>query len=181
MSIDKTKWYVWYPEKHATKTVKYLFTKKSFATGQEAQAFIDASKDEMAKSARVGKGVDLYDQIKEDTMKLSKLQALAEGKINEVAEPLDISTQTSIVEKVLRKAERELPHECRYKSFETLQSMKEVEWVTQESSDEQGKEAAKTIAKLIRAAGVKGWTVKVTIRDNYHGGVKTKWQGKAKS
>jgi hypothetical protein len=101
--------------------------------------------------------------------------------VSAAAPVLDISTQTSIVEKVLRKAEAALPHECRYKSFEALQSMKEVEWVTQESSDEQGKEAAKTIAKLISKAGVKGWTVKVTIRDNYHGGVKTKWQGKAKS
>lgn len=104
-------------------------------------------------------------------------------KIDEAvkSEELSPAQQEKIVKKVLSKVESDLPHDCRYKSWDTFPSKKEAHWVTQESNESQGEQAAKTIAKAIRAAGVKGWTVKVTIRDDYTGPDMKTWQGKAKS
>lgn len=111
-------------------------------------------------------------------IELKRLQALAEA--NTLA--LNEMTEAETVKKVLKTVESKLPRDCRYKSYEQYDSVKTIEWVTQESEDEQGAEAAKTIAKLLTDAGVTGWTVKVTIRDEYDGdGGKTKWQGIAKS
>jgi hypothetical protein len=105
-------------------------------------------------------------------------QGLAEGQEIEMTD----AQQAKIVKKVLMDAESLLPYKCRYKSYDYFESSKEVVWITQESDPADGKEAAKTIARAIRKAGLKGWTVMVTIRDDYRGrGKLTKWQGKAKS
>jgi hypothetical protein len=88
--------------------------------------------------------------------------------------------EEAVVMSVLRKVEGFLPYECRYKFYDTHQETRTADWITQESSTREGKEAAKIIAKQIQKAGVKGWTVRVVIRDDYDGD-QTKWQGKAKS
>ena len=108
---------------------------------------------------------------------------LTEEAKNVDGKTIDIDTQEDMIRKELRSMESKLPHECRYKFFDTVQNKKQVLWYTQESSDEQGKAAARKIASELRKAGLKGlgWTVLVTIRDNMRNDVAaTKWQGKTK-
>jgi hypothetical protein len=74
------------------------------------------------------------------------------------------------VEAALRGAERYLDHEARYKQWDVSVSDKTVFWVTQETySPEQKKMAARTLAQLLKNADIRGWTVKVTVRDDYSG------------
>ena len=106
-------------------------------------------------------------------IELKKLKALSEARGNS-------SQEAKTVDKILSSAESKLPRSCRYKSYGQADDVKTVDWVTQESTDEEGKQAAEIIAGLIRDAGVHGWEVRVTIRDDYRG-TNTKWQGKATS
>jgi len=76
--------------------------------------------------------------------------------------------------------EKILPHECRYKTYEVNSENSTVWWITQESSESQGKDAARTIADYLTARGYTGFSVLVTIRDEYTGDEDTtQWQGVA--
>lgn len=174
-----------------------FFTKSAAAI---ASGLKSASKDHKQASARLnfyinraGKNLSASEKEKLDAaktklaslyegpqMQLTKLQALAEAAEPAAKKEMTPEQEEKIVKGVLRDAEDHLPHECRYKSYDVSKSDKTVDWVTQESSDSDGNSAAKAIAKMIKKAGVRGWTVRVTIRDNYRG-TNTKWQGKAKS
>ena len=97
------------------------------------------------------------------------------------AEPTDeLKTQEKIIKKILGSVEDDLPYAARYKNWEVLPNTKEVHWVTQESGPKESSEAARIIAKQIRVQGVKGWTVKVVLRDDFDG-EKTKWHAKVKT
>ena len=86
-----------------------------------------------------------------------------------------------IIRKVLANIEDDLPRAARYKSWDTDSYNKTIDWVTQASNAAESQAAARTIAKAIRKAGVKGtgWTVRVVVRDDYRGD-KTKWHTKVK-
>jgi hypothetical protein len=88
-------------------------------------------------------------------MNLPRLQELLEATASE---------RESAVRRVLRTAERFLPAEARYKQWDVDPYDKTVYWVTQETDKAKDK-----LAALLTNAGITGWTVKVTIRDDYVG------------
>lgn len=94
-------------------------------------------------------------------MNLPRLQELLEATASE---------RESAVRRVLRTAERFLPAEARYKQWDVDPYDKTVYWVTQETDKAKDKKnAAELLAALLTNAGITGWTVKVTIRDDYVG------------
>lgn len=102
--------------------------------------------------------------------------------LNEAKAPTsNPENEERIIRNVLKQAEQHLSRSARYKSWDTDHYNKTIDWITQESSPEESKQAAKTLVSLIRKAGVKGtgWTVRVVIRDEYKGD-KTKWHAKFK-
>ena len=73
---------------------------------------------------------------------------------------------------ILHAVEHRLSRDARFKSFGVDVENKVVDWVTQETHEmEAKKEAAAMIAKVLGEKGYKGWTVKVTVRDDN----RTKW------
>ena len=94
--------------------------------------------------------------------------------------PMEPRVEQKEIKKILGKIENQLPYEARFKSWDVYALKKTIEWVTQESSPWESKEAAFIIARVLRKAKLaKGWTVKVTIRDEYRGD-NTKWHAKVK-
>lgn len=71
-----------------------------------------------------------------------------------------------------------LKHDARYKSVDFSWEHQILYWVTQATSKPAEKaEAAQAIADEMSDRGFRGWTVKVTIRDDYVGnGDESKWQ-----
>lgn len=92
-------------------------------------------------------------------------------KINDLFETADEVRLKRAATKVLQGVEGggELQHSCRYKSFDVNTSKKEVEWVTQESTDDESQECAEIIADAFTDAGLTGWKIKVRLRDDYRG------------
>lgn len=73
-----------------------------------------------------------------------------------------------------------LDHDCRFKDLNVVWPTT-VEWVTQQSSERQSQDAARTIARIMKKAGFTGFTVKVVVRDDWgDDDKKTPWK-KAKS
>lgn len=107
-------------------------------------------------------------------MKLNEIKDIK--KDAKADEPMTPQQERKIVDKVLDRAESELDHDARYKNVEVSTDKKEVEWITQETSPEGSAAAAKILARLIRKAGVKGWKIKVVLRDLYNGDKSTPWK-----
>jgi hypothetical protein len=118
---------------------------------------------------------DLNEAKKAEVKKPGTALALKAG----TAVALTPQAEKKIVTKVISNAEDDMPHEYRYKSYDVLDD-KTVHWVTQQTSPKESAAVAQTLVRMLRKAGVKGWTVKVVIRDDYIGD-KTKWHAKLKS
>lgn len=89
-----------------------------------------------------------------------------------------LKAEKKIIDYQMRRMDDKLPRECRHKDWYSDEYSQTVVWVTQESTPRLGREAAKTIAKVLTDAGVSDWTVKVALRDDYTGVDKTTtWQG----
>jgi len=88
--------------------------------------------------------------------------------------------ERATVMEILGGVESVLPGSCRYKSYEAIADTKTIHWVTQESGTYESKLAAAEIVKVLKANGLKGWIVKVVVRDDYCGD-DTKWHCKLKS
>jgi len=132
-----------------------------------------------AAYAAVGKA---YDELSDLHMALG--MHFEDDDLKEAKEPsagMPPENEERIIRKVLANIEDDLPHEARYKSWDTDSYKKTIDWITQESNAAESQAAARTIAKAIRKAGVKGtgWTVRVVVRDDYRGD-KTKWHIKVK-
>ena len=92
-------------------------------------------------------------------MFIQELKKLLESSVEQDRE------EEITVRNVLRNIEDDLPYECRYKEYNVFANKKTVEWVTQESSPHQSLLAAEEIADALKHAGLRGWTVKVVLRD----------------
>lgn len=77
--------------------------------------------------------------------------------------------EKSIIQSTLRNIEEKLPHSARYKSRDVDYNKRVVYWVTQESSPRESQIAADTIAHELAMQHIKGWLVKVVLRDEYRG------------
>lgn len=112
---------------------------------------------------------------------IKALARLKEVNMLEVASPLERKIH-SILKDIDDEAssgdddESSLSLSYKYKDFVVKENERVVEYVTLQSTPEEGDEIAKYIAWELKVADIKGWTVKVANRTKWHGtGKKTAW------
>lgn len=75
---------------------------------------------------------------------------------------------TKVDDILTAEAEDALSKDAMYKHWSVNKKTKEVEWVTQATGARGTQEAAEVLAGILTKHGIKGWTVKVCVRDDYN-------------
>lgn len=111
-------------------------------------------------------------------MFIQELKKMLEARDTYVGAYSSSKEEMEVIRNVLRNIEGALPDSARYKTWDIDSNKRIVYWVTQESSPRESQIAADTIAHELAMQHLKGWLVKVVLRDEFRGyeDHKTPWQ-----
>lgn len=102
-------------------------------------------------------------------MFIKELKQMIEARETYVGPYSSHKEEMSVLNRAMRNMEDKLDHEARYKSWDVDESKKIIYWITQETSPRESQIAADTIAHELAMLHLKGWLVKVVLRDEFRG------------